>query len=140
MWKFATGPDQSPDLKEDLVAFLMRHQFEVAVLKERNYNMPIIRAISNDCRMEVVRAAPDGWDSDLLRGRGAAADHAFTIVRGRVYVDQPTWLTATYDVFSRLLRRLGLVSHTGPVLRVIAQRSCNAELLPWHELYEAGLL
>jgi hypothetical protein len=135
--KLAAGSDRSVGLKDDLIAFLVRQQFEIQVLDD---SMPIIRATSNHCKMEIAAVSPDGWHDDLMRTRADAADHVFTVFRGTVYVDQPTWLTAAYALLSKPLQRLKLLSYPAPVIRVIAQDSCKAELLPWRKLYEAGVL
>lgn len=138
--KLTAGSDPSVGPKDDLIAFLTRQQFEVHVLEEWSDDMPIIRATSNHCKMEIAKASPDGWNDDLLHARAAAADHVFTVFRGKVYVNQPTWLSAGYALLSKSLQSLKLVRYPTPVIRVIAQKSCKAELLPWHKLYEAGVL
>ena len=138
--KLAAGSDRSVKPKDDLIAFLVRQQFEVHVLEEWSDDMPIIRATSNRCSMEIAKASPDGWNDDLLRARAAPTDHVFTVFRGTVYVNQPTWLTAGYALVSKPLQILKLISYPTPVFRVIAQDSCKAQLLPWHMLYEAGML
>lgn len=143
--KLAAGYERPVGLKDDLIAFLVRQQFEVHVLDDNMPNVfedgiPIIRATSNHCKMEIAEVSPDGWHDDLMRARASAADHVFTVFRGTVYLDQPRWLTAAYALLSKPLQKLKLLSHSPPVIRVIAQGPCRAELLPWHELYEAGVL
>jgi hypothetical protein len=134
VWKLTAGSEDSTELKNKLVAFLVRQQFDVAVLEDWNDNMPIIRATAGACRLEIAKTSPDGWHNDLLRARAAANDDVFTIFRGKVYVDQPTWLTASYALISKLFQRMGLAQDIAPVLRVIARAHCNAEHLPWQEL------
>jgi hypothetical protein len=90
--------------------------------------------------MLVMEIAPDGWQRDLVRDRAQATDRVFFIFRGKVYPDQPTWLTAADGLWSRQLQRLGLHQDVTPVVAVIASELCNAEKLPWDELYERGVL
>ena len=139
VWKLTAGSDDSTELKNKVVAFLVRQQLEVAVLDDWNDNMPVIRATAGACRLEIAKASPDGSHNELLRARAAANDHIFTIFRGKVYVDQPTWLTVSYAVMSKLFQRMGLVRDVTPVLRVIARAPCNAEHLPWQEFEDSGV-
>jgi hypothetical protein len=139
-WKLAAAPDPSSELKDKLVEFLVYHQFDV-VLDERIDTMPpVIRATTGTCRMLVMETSPDGWQRDLIRDRAQATDRVFFIFRGKVYPDQPTWLTAAAGLWSRQLQRLGLRQYVTPVVAVIASDLCNAEGLPWDELYERGVL
>jgi hypothetical protein len=140
-WKLMAAPDPSSELKDKLVEFLVHHQFDVVVLDERNDTMPlVIRAFTGTCRMLVMEIAPDGWQRDVVRDRAEATDRVFFIFRGKVYPDQPTWLTAAAGLWSRQLQRLGLRQDVTPVVAVIASELCNAEKLPWDELYEHGVL
>jgi hypothetical protein len=61
-------------------------------------------------------------------------DRTFVVFRGKIYKDQPTWLTVPYFLWARLKRELGLGAHTPPLLAVIATPNCDAERLPWREL------
>jgi hypothetical protein len=140
VWKVTAAPDASLELKDNLVEFLVHHQFEVVVLEESMDTMPVIRATTGTCGMLVMKISPDGWQRDLIRDRAQATDRVFFIFRGKVYADQPTWLTAAAGLWSRELRKLGLRSHITPVIAVIAPELCNAERLPWDELHERGVL
>ena len=140
-WKLTAAPDPSSELTEKLAEFLVDHQFGVVVLDERNNTMPlVIRATTGTCRMLVMEISPDGWQRDLIRDRAQATDRVFFIFRGKVYPDQPTWLTAAAGLWSRQLQRLGLRQYVTPVVAVIASELCNVEGLPWDELYERGVL
>ena len=83
----------------------------------------------------------DGWQRDLVRARAqATAGRVFFIFRGKIYPDQPIWLTGAAHLWSRELQKIGLRLHITPVIAVIAPELCNAERLPWDELHESGAL
>ena len=140
VWKLTAAPDASLELKDKLVDFLGNHRFDVVVLEEWMDTMPVIRATTGTCRMLVMKISADGWQRDLIRDHAEATDHVFFIFRGKVYPDQPTWLTAAAGLWSRLLRELGVRRHITPVIAVIAPQLCNAEGLPWEELHERDVL
>jgi len=94
----------------------------------------MIRAGAGACRMLVANSSPIGWDSAAIRRNATAGDRVFVVFRGRTYVDQPTWLTVPYFLWSRVQRELGLRAHAAPLLAVIASPNCDAERLPWGEL------
>jgi len=65
-------------------------------------------------------------------------DRIFVIFRGKVYLEQPTWLTVLDSLRARLERGLGISAAASPVLAVIADPTCDAERLPWQELRSMG--
>ena len=141
VWKLTATPyTSSLELKDKLVEFLVHHKFEVVVLEEWIDSMPVISASTGRCRMFLMKVSADGWQRDLIRDRAQATDRVFFIFRGKVYPDQPIWLTAVAHLWSRGLRELGLRSHITPVIAVIAPELCSAERLPWDELHERGAL
>ena len=140
VWKVTAAPDASLELKNNLVEFLVHHQFDVVVLEKSMDYMPVISASTGRCRMLLMKVSPDGWQRDLIRARAQATDRVFFIFRGKVYPDQPIWLTAVAHLWSRELRKLGLRRHITPVIAVIAPDLCGAERLPWDELHESGAL
>ena len=140
VWKLTAAPDVSVELKDRLVEFLVHHQFDVVVLDEWMDMMPVIRATAGTCSMLVMEVSPDGWQRDLVRDRTQATERVLFIFRGKVYPDQPTWLTAAAGLWSRQLQRLGLRQYVTPVIAVIASELCDAEALPWNELHERGVL
>ena len=141
VWKLIAAPHASSnELKDKLVEFLVHHQFNVVVLEEWSDNMPIISASTGRCPMLIMKVSPDGWQRDLVRARAQATGRVFFIFRGKVYPDQPIWLTAAAHLWSRELQKLGLGLHITPVIAVIAPELCSAERLPWDELHETGAL
>jgi hypothetical protein len=94
----------------------------------------MLRAGAGACRMLVANSNPIAWDRDVIRRHATVADRVFVVFRGRIYTDQPTWLTVPYFLWSRFQRELGLRAQTAPLLAVIATPSCDAERLPWSEL------
>jgi hypothetical protein len=137
-WKLIVTPEGALDLRdrgeiqEKLVEFLNRHQFDVDI--EKLLDAPVIRASTETCQMLIMNVSLDGWQRDLIRGRARTTDRVLFIFRGKVYADQPAWLTAAVGFWSRQLQRLGLLRNVPPVIAVIAPRLCNAERLPWDEL------
>jgi hypothetical protein len=136
-WKLTTPQGaldrrDSGEVQGKLVEFLIRHQFNIDI--EKLLDAPIIRASTGACRMLIMEVSPDGWQRDLIRSRAEATDRVLFIFRGKVYADQPVWLTATVGFWSRQLQRLGLLRNVPPVIAVIAPRLCNVKRLPWDEL------
>jgi hypothetical protein len=131
-WKIAIQPDDQTDLKDDLIKFLERNYFNVVVTDEI-VNTPIIRATTASCHLQIARLAPDGSNRDLIRHLAADTDRSFIVFRGTVYTRQPIFWTVLHHGWSRILRELGLIRHTTPVIAVAVNSSCTAEL-PWGEL------
>ena len=138
-WKLAVGPGSSNELKEkdaqvEVAEFLVRQHFSVAVSDKIEEGQPVIRATSGVCRILVAKSPAMGWDRDLMRRNTTAADRVFVVFRGKVYAEQPTWLTVLDSLRARFWRELGLKSQPALVFAVIATTSCEAERLPWNEL------
>jgi hypothetical protein len=75
-----------------------------------------------------------GWDRDLIRRYAEGEDRIFVVFRGRIYADQPTFLTVFDALSSRFRRELGFGVSPNPVLAVVARMNCDAERLPWQQL------
>ena len=133
-WKIAIQPDDPNYRKEDLIKFFERNHFNVVVTDEMVNYMPIIRASTASCHLQVARLTPDGSNRDLIRHLAAGTDRSFVVFRGTVYTQQPILWTVLDYLWSRFLRELGLVGHITPVIAVAVNSSCNAERLPWDEL------
>jgi hypothetical protein len=131
-WKAAIPLENASNLEGQLVDFFQRNKFDVIVNDETA--MRIIRATTDGCHLKVARLTSDGWNRDLVERVTAGADHSFIVLRGKVYNEQHPPSMVLEDLRSRLLRRLGLASHTAPIIAVAANESCNAEQLPWAEL------
>ena len=84
--------------------------------------------------MILVEASPDGSTRDVMRHVGATLAQHFVVFRGKVYDEQPVWLTATEDSWTRYLRKLGIAQPEMPPIMVAETRTCAAEQLPWIEL------
>lgn len=134
-WKIAIPPDDQSYLKEDLIGFLERNHFTVVVTDDVMNHTPIIRATTAACQLQVARLNADGSNGDLIRHLAEGTDHSFIVFRGAVYTKQPVFWTVLDYFWSRFLRELGLVRHIAPVINVAENSSCNAERLPWGELY-----
>jgi hypothetical protein len=142
-WKLAVRPGDSWELKEKetqlkVAEFLVRQRFIVAVSEIVHEGEPMIRATAGACRMLVVKSPALGWDRDLIRRQATAGDQIFVVFAGRIYAEQPTWLTVPDFLWARLRRELGANAQPTPVLAVIATTSCAAERLPWNELRVIG--
>ena len=127
-------PDNQDSLTEHLVKFFERNRFNVVVTDDIVNYMPIIRATSASCDLQIARLTPDGSNRDLIRHLTAGTDRSFIVFRGEVYTRQPVSWTVLNYLWSRFLRELGLTRHVAPVIAVASNTSCDAENLPWREL------
>ena len=114
--------------------FLFRQHFTVVSSEKIEEGRPIIQASAGACRMVVAKSPAIGSDRDVIRRLATATDRVFAVYRGKVYADQPTWLTVSDYLWARLQRELGLNAQATPVLAVIAGLNCGAEQLSWNEL------
>ena len=114
--------------------FLVRQHFEVSMSERFEEGKPAVAASSGSCRMLVAKSPALGWDRDLIRRYAEAEDRIFVVFRGRIYADQPTFLTVFDALSSRLRRELGFGVSPHPVLAVVARMNCDAEQLPWEQL------
>jgi hypothetical protein len=114
--------------------FLFRQHFTVVSSEKIEEGRPIIQASAGACRVVVAKSPAIGSDRDVIRRLATATDRVFAVYRGKVYVDQPTWLTVSDYLWARLQRELGLNAQAAPVLAVIAGLNCGAEQLSWNEL------
>jgi hypothetical protein len=135
-WKLAVRRE-SDDLNEiqlKAAQFLVRQHFSVALSEKVGEGEPIIRATAGMCRLLVAMSSFDGWQSDVIRRYATAQDTIFVVYGGRLYAEQPTGLTATGALWSKIRRELGLSAQTMLALAVISTKDCKAEQLPWIEL------
>jgi hypothetical protein len=114
--------------------FLVRQHFSVSMSERAEEGKPAIAASSGSCRMIVVKSPALGWDRDMIRRYADTEDRTFVVFRGRIYSDQPTFLTVFDALWSRFRRELGIRVWPNPVLAVVARISCDAERLPWDQL------
>jgi len=132
-WKLVAGPENVYELKNDIVAFLSRHEFDVT---EQTIieGMPMIHAEMGGCKIVIVEASPEGWSQDIFAQAARSMDHQFIVFDGTVYAEQPTWLTVTADWWSNFLRRLGIARPRAHVIAIAESQDCDAERLPWKDL------
>jgi hypothetical protein len=128
------GEFSDKQVQLEVADFLSRQHFNVVSLEKFEEGRPMIRATAGVCRMLVAKSPAIGSDRDVLRQLLTPADQIFVVYRGKVYADQPTWLTVSDFLWARLRREIGLNTQAAPVLAVIAAENCNAERLPWDEL------
>ena len=136
--KLVVRPDRSvasaADVQQTVAEFFLRQRFTVATSDQVGEGQVMIRAGAGACRILVANSSPIAWDSAAIRRNATADDRVFVVFRGRTYEDQPTWLTVSYFLWSRVERELGLRAQAAPLLSVIATAGCGAERLPWSEL------
>ena len=136
--KLIIRPDKSApsatDIQQRVADFLVQQRFTVALTNQTGEGQPMLRASAGACRILVANSNPMAWDRDVIGRNATGADRSFVVFHGRVYKEQPTWLTVPDFLWSRLQRELGVRVHAAPLLAVIATTSCNAEHLPWSEL------
>ena len=140
-WKVAVSHDaynegqkkREIDGQREIAEFLIRQHF-TAVSQGTITELPAIRATAGACRMLLIKSSYDGSDRDRIVAYASAGDALFVVFGGRIYEEQPTFLTVANFLWARFRRQLGLRAEATPVLFVIAKKSCEAERLPWHEL------
>jgi hypothetical protein len=133
-WKIAVPSDNQNALKDRLAEFFERNKFDVAVTEGIAYGVPIIRASTTSCHLQIASLRPDGSDRDLIRHLAIGTNRSFVVFRGRVYAQQPIFWTVLNDLWSKRLHELGLIKRITPVIAVVANSSCDLERLPWNEL------
>jgi hypothetical protein len=140
-WKLTVRPADPGEIARDekaaqlrVAEFLIRQHFSVNLAERMEEGKPSIRANAGACRLLIVKSPAMGWDRDLIRRNATEEDRVFAVFRGRVYPQQPTWLTVSDHLWARFWRELGVKAQAAPVLAVIAAGICDAERLPWNEL------
>jgi hypothetical protein len=142
-WKWAVnsyGLTSLGDEPEEMVAerkvseFLARNHFKVVGSKEVVFGMRLIVVTAPLCQMHIALTSSRGWHRDLIRNLTARADRSFVVFAGRIYSEQPIWLTVTDFLWSRFLRGVGINVQSIPIITVMAGPNCNAEGLPWAEV------
>jgi hypothetical protein len=138
-WKLAVRPTNLGDLpdrhvQQQVTMFLAKQRFSVLAADKVEEGQPMLRATSGTCRLLAAKSPAMGWDRDLIRRHSAQDDDVFTVFRGRIYSEQPTWLTVPNFLWARFRRELGLRVSAEPVLAIVATKICGAERLPWAEL------
>jgi hypothetical protein len=133
-WKLAVHPDYTDHLTGKVATFLTRYDFNVVVHKIEMPGAPYILATRGGCRMLIAKPSYRGSDNDTIRRRALATDRVFVVFRGKVYTEQPTWLTVPDYLWAKFLGEFGFEPHPTSLIAVIAQKSCDAERLPWSEL------
>jgi hypothetical protein len=132
-WKVAAVKPTRMGSKIDIAAFLSRHGFRITEQIVIT-GLPVVAAAAGACRLKIVEVSPDGWTRDIVRYHIAPSERQFVLFRGRIYTEQPTWLTISYYWWTRSLRQIGLGILDVPVFVVSSTASCDAERLPWNEL------
>jgi hypothetical protein len=141
-WKLAVHHDNSQEAQEKevvvqnkIASFLVREHFTVVVTpQETTAQMPMVQATAGACRMLVIKSLYNNEDRDRIRVYLNTADIVFVVFAGRIYAEQPTFLTMLDYLWTKFQRQLGLEAEASPVLYVIATSNCDAERLPWGEL------
>jgi hypothetical protein len=121
-------------IEEKVVRFLARNHFNVVGAEEVVFGLQLLRVTAGLCRMRVALSSSRGWHRDSVRNLIMPGDQAFIVFAGRIYQEQPMWLTVSDFLWSRFLFELGLSPSATPVINVIATPDCEAERLPWNEL------
>jgi hypothetical protein len=141
-WKVAVPrPDASNviekreiDRQRKIADFLVGQHFTAVVPETAPLELPMIRGTAGTCRILVIKTSFDGSDRERVRRYTSARDTIFVVFGGRIYAEQPTFLTVSDELWARFQRQLGLKAEATPAFVVIATKACEAERLPWHEL------
>jgi hypothetical protein len=132
-WKLMPTGVGADELKNSVVTLLLSHDYKI-IQQTIVAEGPVIRAERDGCEIVLAEMSPEGWSRDLFEKTTSSMDRKFFIFDGRMYTDQPTWMTVTSDRWSAYLRRLGIGRPPPFVLAVAETSSCNAEQLPWSDL------
>ena len=140
-WKLAVRTaqpeaDAEKEVQLGIARFLVRQHFQVVLSEQVSEGRPSVQATAGLCRMLIIKSPAVGWDRDLIRRNATPSDRVFVVFDGRVYAEQPTWLTATDFLWARFRRELGFRVQPSPVLGVVANGPCDAEALPWADLVQ----
>jgi hypothetical protein len=140
-WKLAVRPDSSNELEKKeidrqrkIADFLVRQHFTTVVPEKTTSELLMIRATAGACRILVIKTSFDGSDGERISRYASARDTVFVVFGGRIYAEQPTFLSVSDELWARFQRQLGLKAEATPVLVVIATKGCEAGQLPWHQL------
>jgi len=125
----ADSPDR--DAQRKVVDFLARQRFAVSATERVEEGQPMVRASAGACHLLIAKSPAMGWDRDLIRRFGTADNLVFSVFRGQIYAEQPTWRTVPDYLWARFRRELGMEVSAEPVLAVVATKICDAEKLPW---------
>jgi hypothetical protein len=135
-WKVvarSTAGEQPTDrnVQGAIAEFLVRQHFGVSLSERIEEGRPAVAANSGSCRILVAKSPALGWDRDLIRRYADSDDRVFIVFRGRIYSDQPSFLTVFDALLTRFRREFGFNVQPNPVL---AKMNCDAERLPWDQL------
>ena len=128
------GDTPGRDAQRKVVEFLARQRFVVSAAEQVEEGQPMVRASAGACHLLVAKSPAMGWDRDLVRRFETADNLVFSVFRGRIYAEQPTWRTVPDYLWARFRRELGIEASAEPILAVVATKICDAEKLPWSEL------
>jgi hypothetical protein len=137
-WKSVVRIDYFSNLEDKMRGFLVRNHFLFTVSEEIIRDHRTFRATKPACLLLVTEISHRGWEREAMNKRAASGDQVFIVFGGKIYAEQPIWLTAADFLRYKLLSELGFRVFPTPVIAVIATDSCHAEQLPWHELGSAG--
>src|SRR5262249_48759084 len=137
-WKLAVHLGISEEFKEQnasfkVAEFLTRQHFATTVAKDED-GTSTVRATAGLCRILVAKSASTGSDRYTSRQSATADDTVFVVFKGKIYPEQPVWLTNFDALWAKVRHDLGLNAQAAPVFVVIANKGCDAERLPWNEL------
>jgi hypothetical protein len=93
-----------------------------------------ILAVNGSCRMRMIILSSDGSDRHVIRSLVTGDESLIFVYQGKVYQEQPTLLTVSAELWTRLVRKIGLTNRHDSVFAVLAQRQCDVERLPWDQL------
>ncbi len=136
-WKVVGAADAGdPALKNKIIELLAQHQYEVATSYDVVTKMLVVRGSKGSCRLLVAPVTTIGGDYDYIRHlAGDATENIFVLSQGNLYTDQATWATLFNELRARFLRKFGL-GHASVVLAVAATPACDAQQLPWNEVWQ----
>jgi hypothetical protein len=121
-------------IEHKIAEFIVRNHFDVVRSERVVFGLQVLEATAGACRMRLAISSSRGWHRDLIRNFTTPEDRTFVVFGGKIYREQPMWLTVSDFLWSRFVGELGLKAYPAPVINVIASPICDAERLPWNDL------
>ena len=118
----------------NVTEFLTRNHLRVVQSGVYTWQMQLLVAENDFCQIRLAITAARGWHRDIVEKLKRPTSRTFVVFGGHVYPEQPMIRTIADFVRFRLLQDLGFRADGTPVITVIAEPTCQAEQLPWHEL------
>jgi hypothetical protein len=128
-WQPAVGDVLKPHLEGTLI----ENGYRIEAF-DRGSDPLYILAQSENCRVKLIVAAPEGWHKFLINELRSPSDRSFFVFDGVQYEEQPVWTTWLDHQWWRMKVFLRLRPPIKPVLGVIESPGCSEPNPLWPAL------